>query len=164
MKTQKRRRHEGRTDYLIRLKLLKSEKPRMVFRRTNKYATAQYVTSEAGQDKIVFGVNSKMLMKHGWPEKFEGSLKSVPASYLTGYLAGKKIIKDKLEEPIIDFGMQRVIKKSKLFAFLKGLSDAGIGVKCDEENFPEDERLRGKNAKEDISKIVAEVKGRIDKL
>ncbi|PIO00849.1 50S ribosomal protein L18, partial [Candidatus Pacearchaeota archaeon CG09_land_8_20_14_0_10_30_9] len=88
----------------------------------------------------------------------------IPASYLTGYLVAKKILKDKLKEPIVDLGMQRVIKKTKIFAFIKGLIDGGIKIKCGKENFPEAERLSGKSTKEDISKIVQEVKSKIDKL
>jgi len=133
MKTVKKRRKQNRTDYFGRLKLLKSGKPRLVFRRTNKYIIAQYVVSKEAQDKIVFGVTSRDLVKHGWKE---GSLKSIPASYLTGYLIGKQIIKRKLETPIVDFGMIRVLHKTKVFGFLKGLVDSGLDVKC-EKGFPE---------------------------
>jgi len=133
MKTVKKRRKQNKTDYGGRLKLLKSGKPRVVFRRTNKYIIAQYVVSKEAQDKVVFGVNSKDLMKHGWEK---GSLKSIPASYLTGYLIGKQIIKKKLETPIVDFGMVRVLHKTKTYAFLKGLIDSGVGIKC-EKGFPE---------------------------
>ncbi|PJE81167.1 50S ribosomal protein L18 [Candidatus Pacearchaeota archaeon CG10_big_fil_rev_8_21_14_0_10_32_42] len=164
MKTLKRRKKEGKTDYLKRMKLLKSEKPRLVFRKTNSYVISQYVESESAQDKVIFGINSKMLLNHGWPENLKGSLKSIPASYLTGYLTAKKIQKDKLESPIVDLGMQRIIEKTRIFAFIKGLIDGGIEIECPKEKFPEEERLKGKNAKEDISKTVLEVKSKIDKL
>ncbi|MBU2612725.1 MAG: 50S ribosomal protein L18 [Nanoarchaeota archaeon] len=164
MKTLKRRKRERKTDYLVRLKLLKSERPRVVFRKTNKSVIVQYVKSDEAKDKIIFGITSKALLKYGWPENLSGSLKSIPATYLTGYLTGKKIAKEKLETPIVDFGMQRVIKKSKLFAFLKGMIDSGMKINSPEENFPEEERISGKKAKEDISKVFAEVKSKIDKL
>jgi len=163
MKTLKRRKKERKTDYLVRMKLLKSGKPRVVFRKTNKYVIIQYVESNEAQDKIIFGVTSKNLLKYGWSEKLKGSLKSIPATYLTGYLVAKKILKDKLEKPIVDLGMQRIIPKSKVFAFIKGLIDGGIELGSNEEKFPEEERLNGKSAKEDISKVVAEVKSKIDK-
>ena len=95
MKTLKRRRREGKTDYLKRLKLLKSEKPRIVFRKTNKYIIGQYVKSEEARDKVIFNVVSKELFKYKWPKEFQGSLKSISASYLTGYLIGKEIKKKK---------------------------------------------------------------------
>ena len=66
MKVQKRRRREAKTDYGRRLKLLKSEKPRIVFRRTNKYVTAQYVVSDEARDKVVVGINSSALLKYGF--------------------------------------------------------------------------------------------------
>ncbi len=164
MKTLKRRKKERKTDYLVRMKLLKSERPRLVFRKTNKYSVVQYTTSESAQDKIVFGITSKILLKYGWPENLKGSLKSIPATYLTGYFVGKKILKEKLEEPIVDLGMQRALEKTKIFAFLKGLIDSGIKIECPPEKFPEQERLDGKSAKEDISKTVTEVKKKIEKL
>ena len=164
MRTLKRRRKERKTDYLNRLKLLKSEKPRMVFRKTNKYIISQYVESESAQDKIIFGVTSKSLLNHGWPKNLVGSLKSIPASYLVGYLSGKKILKEKLEKPIVDLGMHRVIKKTKIFAFIKGLIDSGIEISCSEENFPEEERILGKSTKGDVSKKIMEVKSSIDKI
>jgi len=137
IKTLKQRRRERRTDYGKRLKLLKSEKPRIVFRKTNRYIIAQYVTSKNALDKIELGTNSKQLLKYGWPKEFSGSLKSIPASYLTGFLIGKKILKEKKETPILDIGMIRNLHKSKVFGFLKGLKESGVEIKCDEEFFPE---------------------------
>src|SRR3989344_8214292 len=112
MKTIKRRRKENRTDYGKRFKMLKSERPRIVFRKTNKHVIAQYVTGKETQDKIEIGVSSKALLKHGWPEEFSGSLKSITASYLTGLLVGKKILKEKKPTPIVDLGMIRNIHKT----------------------------------------------------
>ncbi len=161
MKTVRKRRKENKTDYGKRLKLLKSEKPRLVFRLSNKYAFAQYVISEEAKDKIVFGINSKHLLKYGWPEKMKGSLKSIPACYLTGYLIGKQIISKKLEEPIIDFGMKQTLHKTKVFAFLKGVIDSGIKINCKEEVFPEEERINGESLKGKVS--IEEIKTKIGK-
>ena len=155
MKTVKKRRKQSKTDYLGRLKLLKSGKPRLIFRRTNKYIITQYITSKQAQDKIVLGFTSKDLMKNGWAKE-SGSLKSIPASYLTGYLIGNQIIKKGLETPIVDFGMVRVLHKTNTYAFLKGLIDSGVKIKC-EKGFPNEEKIKGKV---DIEKI----KSSIDKL
>jgi large subunit ribosomal protein L18 len=163
MKTLQRRRREGRTDYMKRFKLLKSSSPRIIFRKTNRYIIAQYVTSKEAQDKIEIGITSKDLKKFGWPAEFEGSLKSIPAAYLTGLLIGKEIIKKKLKTPIVDFGMTRVLSKNRGFAFLKGIVDAGVKIKCDEEQFPEEERIMGKNLKEDFSEKFNEIKSKIEK-
>jgi len=163
MKLDKRRRLENKTDYGKRIKLLKAEVPRAVFRKTNKYIIAEYVTSKNAQDKIEIYTSSKELLKMGWPKEFEGSLKSIPASYLTGYLVAKKIIKAKGETPVVDFGMIRVLHKTKCFGFIKGLIDGGLKIKSEKEAFPEEERILGKNLKEDFSKNFEKVKGEIDK-
>ena len=91
----KRRRKEFKTDYKKRFALLKSGLPRVIFRKTNKYLIVQYVKSDNAQDKILLGIDSKVLLKYGWPK--EESIKSIPAAYLTGYLFGKKILLKKLE-------------------------------------------------------------------
>ena len=161
MKTQQRRRKAHKTDYGKRIKLLKSEKPRIVFRRTNRYIIAQYVESIEAKDKVIIGMSSKNLLKLGWPEKNKGSLKSIPASYLTGYLIGKEIKSKKLEEPVVDFGMLRTKHKTKPHAFLKGLVDSGIEIKTQEKTFPEEERLMGESLKEKID--VEKIKSNIDK-
>jgi large subunit ribosomal protein L18 len=162
MKVQKRRRRENKTDYLKRLKLLKGEKPRIVFRKTNKYVTAQYVESEEAQDKIIFGTSSKDLLKYSWPESAKGSLKSITATHMLGYLIGKKIKKEKLETPIIDFGMMRVLHKTKVFAFIKGLIDSGLEISSKEEAFPEKERILGEHLKNKVD--ISKIKSSIDKL
>jgi large subunit ribosomal protein L18 len=164
MKTiMKRRRLEAKTDYLFRRKLLVSNKPRMVVRKTNRYIISEYVISKEAKDSVTLLTNSRELLKHGWPETFAGSLKSIPASYLTGFLMGKKILEKDLEVPIMDFGMNRTIHKTKLFAFVKGLIDAGVEINCDEKTFPEEERIEGKNLKEDFSKQFKTIKSKIGK-
>lgn len=162
MKVDKKRRRQHKTDYLKRLKLLKSNSPRIVFRKTNKYIIAQYITSKEAQDRIEIGINSKHLMNYGWPKDFEGSLKSIPAAYFVGLLIGKKIIEKKLEPPITDFGMLRALHKTKVYAFLKGLNDSGIKIKCKEEFFPGEERIKGKHLKKDFSEIFDKIKSKIN--
>ena len=163
MKTIKRRRKENKTDYLKRLKFLKSGSPRVVFRKTNKYVIAQYVKSDETKDKVYIGVNSKSLIKYGWPEDLSGSLKSIPASYLLGFLIGGKIVKSKKENPILDFGMIKNIHKTKTFAFLKGLVDSGVKIKYEENIFPEKEKISGKNLKKDFSDVFEKIKSNIEK-
>lgn len=163
MRTITRRRSENKTDYLKRRNLLKSGKPRVVFRKTNKYIFSQYVISKEAQDKIVFGIDSKSLMEYGWPKDFTGSLKSLPATYLTGFLMGKKILQKKLEKPIMDFGMYRTLHKNKVYAFLKGIIDSGIEINCKKEAFPEEKRIKGAHLKKDFTKNFEEIKLRIAK-
>jgi len=166
MKKQKRRRRENRTDYKKRMGLLKSGCPRIVFRKTNKYIIAQYVTSKEAQDRIECGVSSRSLLEYGWPKELEGSLKSLPASYLSGLLFGKKILKKpvgKNKKPVVDIGLIKKIHKNRFFAFLKGLKDAGIGIECKEEFFPEKNKIEGKNLKKDFSDNFEKIKLNIEK-
>lgn len=163
MKIAKKRRRENKTDYLKRLKLLKSGKPRIVFRKTNKYIISQYIISEEAKDKVILNINSKKLLEFGWPKEFKGSLKSITASYLTGYLIGKQIIKNKLENPILDCGMIATLHKTKVYGFLKGLIDSGIKINCEEKCFPEEERIKGKTLKKEFSENFEKIKSEIDK-
>ena len=162
MKNLKQRRREYKTDYKKRISLLKGRKPRIVFRRTNRYIIAQYIESKGAKDRVVLTINSKELLKYGWPKNASGSLKSIPANYLTGYLIGKQIILKKLENPIVDFGMLRVLHKTKIYGFLKGLIDSGIKIECDKKYFPEDNKIKGEQLKNKIQ--FEEIKLKIEKL
>lgn len=162
MKIAKRRRREAKTDYAKRIKLLKSNSPRIVFRKTNRYLIAQYVISKEAKDEIKLGTNSKELLKFDWPKEFSGSLKSISAAYLLGLLISKKIKEKKLEKPIIDFGMIKMIHKTKTYAFLKGLKDSGLDISCDDEFCPEESRLKGEHMKNKIP--FEEIKSKIEKL
>jgi len=49
----------------------------------------------------------------------------------------------KLGEVILDIGMQRSTKGSRIYAALKGAVDGGLNVPYSEEILPSDERIRG---------------------
>ena len=91
-------------------------------------------------------------------------MKSHTASYFTGYLIGKQIIKNKYEQPILDLGMIKTINKTKVYAFIKGLIDSGVKIKCPEECFPKQERIKGTNLKKDMSELFEKIKSQIDKI
>lgn len=135
MRTVRRRRLEGRTDYKARFGMLKSGKSRLVVRKTNRYMLAQLVTSVAAQDTVVASVSSKDLLAKGWPAKDSGSLKSLPAAYLTGFLLVKRA---KMKEAILDAGMYRNIKKSRIYAVVQGAVDAGLKIPHDPAILPTD--------------------------
>lgn len=157
------RRRLGKTDYGKRKKILKGNSPRIVFRRTNRYIIAQYVTSKEAKDRVEIGITSKNLKEFGWPEKFDGSLKSIPASYLTGLLIGKKILEEKKETPIFDLGMISPAHKTKPYAFLKGLVDAGVEISHDKKIFPEEDRIKGKHLNKNFTDLFEKIKSKIEK-
>jgi len=156
-KTIRRRRMENKTDYKARLGFLKSGRPRVVIRRTNKYVIVQIVESDIAQDRVLFGASSKDLISKGWPKEAEGSLKSLPACYLTGLLLAKKA-KD-IKEPIVDIGLHRNVQGNRIFAVVKGLVDGGLSVPHNSEALPSEERL----SNERVEKFYDKVKEKISK-
>ena len=153
----RQRRLKAKTDYKARLALLKSDKPRLVIRKTNKYMTAQLVESNLAQDKVLFGLTSKALLSKGWPKEKAGSLKSLPAAYLTGLLLGKTA-KSKVKEAILDLGMYRNIQKSRIYAVLKGVIDSGLKISCNEKVLPSEKEL---NVNPELNKFFDKVKSNI---
>ena len=159
-----RRKRERKTDYKNRIGLLKSGRPRVSVRKTNKFLVVQLIKSSEAKDKVVMGVNSKELLSQGLDKKFENPLKSIPAAYLTGYIVGKKIVeKLKDKEVILDLGLQKTLAGSRLYGVLKGLVDAGVNIPCDEKVFPSEERISGKHLKEDVQKAFENLKSKIVK-
>lgn len=158
LRTMKRRRRENKTDYKARRILLTSGIPRIVVRRTNKYFILQAVESVEAQDKIIATITSKELLKNGWDVKMGGSLKSIPAGYLTGLLMAKKLGKGKY---IMDLGMARTLKGGRVFSVVKGLIEGGLNISADEKVFPSEERLNGEHLKDDVKTMIAEVKKKL---
>ncbi|MFA6023200.1 MAG: 50S ribosomal protein L18 [Candidatus Pacearchaeota archaeon] len=162
MKIDYKRKRKGKTDYKARMGMLKSGLPRVVIRKTNKFIYVQYVKSVEARDKAIFTVSSRDLLEKGWAKESKGSLKSVSAAYLTGYLAGKEIIsKDKKGKVILDIGLERNVAGSRLYGALKGLVDAGVNISYDEKAFPKKERLEGKHLKKDAQVLMNKVKENI---
>ena len=159
-KLDKRRRLESKTNYTKRLILLKGDYLRLVVRKTNKYIILQIIESSHALDKVVYTVNTKELLKHGWPEAKQGSLKSIPASYLGGLLLGKKA-KELKQEIILDSGLIPNTQGSRVYAVIKGLADSGLKIKFNEKVTPSEEKIRGENTK--IKDIFEKVKGEIEK-
>lgn len=155
LRTQKRRRRENKTDYKARRILLVSGIPRIVVRRTNKYFILQAVESHEAQDKVIATITSKELLKNGWDAKMAGSLKSIPAGYLTGVLMAKKLKGGKY---IVDLGMARTLKGSRIFAVVSGLIDGGLDIPASKDVFPAESRLNGEHMRDSIKNMVAKIK------
>jgi large subunit ribosomal protein L18 len=136
-----RRRTAGLTDYRKRLKLVKSGLERLVVRRTNRRIIAMLIKSKAGGDETLVSATSDVLSKFEW----KASFKSIPAAYLTGFLLGKKALEKGVEKAIVDFGVHRSVKGSRLYAVVKGVLDAGVEVPADEEMLVPEERLYGEH-------------------
>ncbi len=137
-----RRKRELRTNYKKRLHLLLSKKPRLVVRFTNQQIIAQVITFTGKGDEVIAAVTSRALVKMGW----NYSCKNIPAAYLTGMLIARRALKEGCNDVIFDTGLLFPLHKGKVYAFLKGAIDAGLGVPAgDESIFPSHERISGKH-------------------
>lgn len=136
-----RRKREQRTNYNKRLKLLLSSKPRLVVRFSNKQIRAQLVTFMPNHDHIVYALDSSSLRKFGWSY----SLNNLPAAYLLGLLFGKNVLQKGQMEAVMDTGFLHPLSGGKLYAFVKGVIDAGLQVPMGEGIFPSEERIMGKH-------------------
>jgi len=149
-----RRRRERLTDYRQRLKLVKSGQPRLVVRRTNRYIIAQFIQSKAAGDKTITTVTSKKLAEYGW----KGSFKNMAAAYLTGLLAGHLARAAGITDAVVDLGLYTPVSGSRLFAVVKGASDAGLTIPYDEDVIPSEERLKGEHIRKYFEMISASPK------
>ena len=96
-------------------------------------------------------VNTKELLKYGWPDNKRGSLKSIAAGYLGGLLIGKKT---KVKKVILDTGLIPSTHGSRIYAVVKGILDAGIDISCNEKVFPSEEKIKGEDNKIDTKPII----------
>ncbi|MEL9998818.1 MAG: 50S ribosomal protein L18 [Thermoplasmata archaeon] len=149
-----RRRRQNRTDYRKRLSLLKSGLPRAIVRKTLKNTIVQIALYDEIGDRIVASAISKELKKYGW----NFSTKSVPAAYLTGYLAGLRAKKINLESAVLDSGLLKPGKGGRIYAAMKGLLDAGINIPHGEETEEIEDRIKGKHLNDEIEKMLEQIK------
>jgi large subunit ribosomal protein L18 len=137
-----RRRREGKTDYRVRLRLLKSGRPRAVVRFSDHRVRVALVTFDPVGDRVVAAAESSELGGIAFPA---ASYASTPAAYLTAYLAGLRAKSSGAEEAILDAGLRRPTVGGRISAALKGLLDAGIDIPHGEGGFPAGDRLNGKH-------------------
>ncbi len=123
-----RRRREGKTKYKTRFALLKSRKPRIVVRKTNRDLIVHLVTYSPEGDVTKARVTKKELEKHGWYVK-----PNTPTAYLYGILLAKKALKLGIKEAILDIGLHTPTKNSVVFAVAKGALDGGLNLKLGTE-------------------------------
>lgn len=137
-----RRRREGKTDYRLRKKMILSERPRLVVRKTCRNFIAQLVQATVIGDMVIASAHSSELRKkYGWL----GSLNNLPAAYLTGLLCGLRAAAKGIKEAILDIGLHTPSKGAAVFAAMKGFIDAGVEVPHDESILPDESRIRGEH-------------------
>ncbi|DAC73431.1 MAG TPA: 50S ribosomal protein L18 [Thermoplasmata archaeon] len=153
-----RRHRERKTDYRLRLKLLRSKKPRIVVRKSLKAIRVQFIEYNPLGDKIlVSAISNELAKEYGW--KFSAS--NTPAAYLTGLLAGKRAKAKGIEQGVLDIGLYHPTRGSIVFATLKGVLDAGVECPHDAEMLPKEDRIHGTYLNKDIKPIVEKIKTKI---
>ncbi len=144
-----RRRREKRTDYRQRLALLKSKKTRMIIRRSLNNIRIQFINLGPSGDIVVAEMTSKGLSKYGW----NCHSANLPASYLTGYLAGAEAASRGVKDAIVDIGLQNSVRSSSLYCAAAGAKDAGITINVGKEVLPPKDRISGKHIADYAAKI-----------
>jgi large subunit ribosomal protein L18 len=156
-----RRRKAGLTDYRRRLKLLRGRKPRAVVRVSNTRTTCQLVSWAADGDLVAVNTTgSDLVKKYGWPEG--RSLKSVPASYLVGYAMGKAAVASGADEAVLDIGLAANSRGGRVYAALKGMSDAGLDIPHNDDVYPDEDRLNGAHIDDKMAKDIESTKKKIE--
>ena len=136
-----RRRRESRTDYHQRLRLLKSGKPRLVARASNKHIRAQLVTPGPQGDETHASASSEDLADYGW----EAPTGNLPSAYLTGYHVGLRARDAGLDEAVLDIGLNTATPGNKVFAVQEGAIDAGLDIPHNESVLADWSRNRGEH-------------------
>lgn len=136
-----RRKRQGRTYYKKRLKMLLSNKFRIVARRSLRNFLVSVVEYNTKGDKVLFTIDSRTLVKVGW----KGGTGNLPSAYLTGLVAGKKALEKKINGAILDLGFNNSTKGSRVYAALAGAIDAGLKIPFDPKMLPTKERLSGEH-------------------
>ena len=148
-----RRLREQKTNYKKRGTMLMGKREFITVNISNENTQVQILKPEITGDKVVASAHSRYLIEKGW----KGSRKSVPAAYLTGYIAGKKALSKGSKGAILYSGTKKYTQR--MAAALKGVIDAGLEVPADSQTFPPEKRINGEHltVKNDISKIKSTI-------
>ena len=152
-----RRLREEKTNYKKRGTMLMGKRDFITVNISNENTQVQILKPGMTGDTVIASAHSRYLLEKGW----KGSRKSVPAAYLTGYLAGKKALGKGAKDAIMYTGTRRYTQR--MAAALKGVIDAGLAVPADPETFPPDARINGEHltVKNDVSKVKSAIDGEV---
>lgn len=147
-----RRRREGKTNFQRRKRLLRSDKPRMIVRRSNKHVRVSIIGAKVIGDVTMVDATSQHLKDYGW----KGATGNLPSAYLTGYLAGKYAQAVGVKEAILDIGVNSIRKATRISAMLCGAIAAGMDIPHNPTIFPEEDRYTGQHIADFAAKLKKE--------
>ena len=152
-----RRIRSEKTNYKKRKSMLIGKKDFITVQISNENIQVQIHKPDITGDKVLASSHSRFLLKKNW----QGSRKNIPASYLTGYLTGKKALSKGVTNAILYSGTRKYTQR--MAAALKGVIDSGIEVPFDPESLPIDERINGQHLKikNDISSIKSQIESEV---
>lgn len=134
-----RRLREEKTNYRKRRTMLMGRRDFATVVVSNQNTLVQVLRPDMAGDAVLVSAHSRSLLRNGW----KGSRKSIPAAYLTGYMAGKKAIMAGNQHAILYTGTRRYTQRTA--AAVKGLKDAGMTIPADADTFPPEERISGEH-------------------
>lgn len=144
-----RRKLGGRTNYRTRMRLLSSGEFRIVVRKSLKNITASLVKYSPGGDIVAVTASSRHLAKIGW----KADRGNVPAAYLVGCILARKAEEKGIKKAILDLGLNKSIKGSRIYAVVAGAVDAGLDIPHDKGVLPPKDRITGKHIEDYCDKI-----------
>ena len=147
-----RRRREGKTNYHLRRRLVRSNRIRAVVRVTNSHCLVQFVKARINGDITLSASHSRELKNYNW----NGATSNLPSAYLVWLLAGLKAKKTGISAALLDIGLNPPVYGSRVFAALKGIVDAGIEVPHSDKIFPANNRLNGTHIA-DFARLLKEI-------
>lgn len=147
-----RRRRSGATDYKARRRAVSSGGTLLTVRVSSKNVSAQFIHPMVKGDEVISASHSRALRKLGW----KGSMKSVPACYLLGLLAGKKAKGKGVEQAYLYNGPAPFIRGSRVSAVVKGVKDAGIQIPISDDVLPSEDKMSGKTTGEYAAALLNE--------
>ncbi len=149
-----RRLRNEKTNYKKRGTMLMGKRDFITVNITNQNTQVQILKPGIAGDVVIASAHSRYLLEKGW----KGSRKSIPAAYLTGYVAGRKALLLGAKNAILYTGTKRYTQR--MAAALKGVIDAGLEVPADAETFPPAERINGEHLS--VKNEVLQIKSTID--
>jgi large subunit ribosomal protein L18 len=137
-----KRNRQRKTNFRKRAALLLSRSSFIVAKISDQNISSQVLKPMINGDIVICSAHSRELRKYGW----KGSMNSLPACFLTGFLLGKKSVANAMNNAILYTGTDSFT--SRVAACLKGIVAAGVNVPVSQENLPIDDRINGKHIAE----------------
>jgi len=155
-----RRRRSSSTDYKARRKMIAGSSPLLAVRISTKNASVQFISPKVEGDHVLASAHSRALRKLGW----KGPLKSIPACYLLGLLAGKTAKGKGVTEAHLYNGLSRFTNGSRVSALVKGVREAGVAVPMSDEALPPEDKVSGKAIADYASVLLKDDKEKYSRL